>query len=99
MRMGIVTERHFVSVRLQGSVDVSSLRLAFLLSSDDPGPWDPRDPVTVELSLCWSTFQDLVESGLSDPEAAFVSKEVLRANILPITCSILVIFVVWASSV
>ena len=31
---------------------VSSLSLVFLLSSDDPGPWDPRDTVAVEPSLC-----------------------------------------------
>ena len=34
------------------------MRLVFLLSSDDPGPWDPRDPVAVEPSLCPSIFQD-----------------------------------------
>ena len=44
-----------------GLEKVSSLRLVFLLSSDDPGPWDPRDPVAVEQSLCPSTFQDLPE--------------------------------------
>ena len=39
--------------------EVSSLRLVFLLSSDDPGRWDPRDPVAVEPLLCPSIFQDL----------------------------------------
>ena len=31
-----------------GLENVSSLRLVFLLSPDDPGPWDPRDPVAVD---------------------------------------------------
>ena len=31
-----------------GLEKVSSLRLVFLLPSDDPGPWDKRDPVAVE---------------------------------------------------
>ena len=43
-----VVRRHSVHVRLQGLSKVSSLRLVFLLSSDDPGPWDPRDPVAVD---------------------------------------------------
>ena len=46
-----------------GLEKVSSLRLVFLLSADDPGPWDPRDPVAVEPLLCPSMFQDLAESG------------------------------------
>ena len=63
-----------------GLEKVSSLRLVFPLSSDDPGPWDPRDPVAVEPSLCPSMFQDLAESGLLKPEAAPVSTEVTRAT-------------------
>ena len=70
--------------------EVSSLRLVFLLSSDDPGLWDPRDPVAVELVLCPSIFQDLVESGLL---------EVTRTTRLPTICSMLVILVVWAATV
>ena len=58
-----------------GLVKVSSLRLVFLLSSDDPGPWDPTYPVAVEPLLCPSTFEDLAESGLLEPEGALVSKE------------------------
>ena len=54
-----------------GLVHVSSLRLVFLLSSDDPGPWDP---VAVKPSLRPSTFQDLVESGHSDPEGCVCSQ-------------------------
>ena len=74
-----------------GLESISSLRLVFLMSSDDPGPWDPRDPVAVEPSLCPSKFQDLVVSGPLEPEAAPVSKVVTRAKRLPTICSILVI--------
>ena len=71
-----------------GLEKVSSL--LFSLSSDDPGTWDPRDPVAVEPLLCPSMFQDLAESGLLEPEAGFVSKEVTRATRLPTICSIFV---------
>ena len=71
----------------------------FLLSSDDPGPWDSRDPVAVEPSQCPSMFQDLAESGPLEPEAAPVSKVVTRAKRLPTTCSILVVLAVWAATV
>ena len=37
------------------------VRLVFLLSSEDFGPWVPRDPVAVEPSLCPSNFQELAE--------------------------------------
>ena len=40
-----------------GLEKVSSLRLVFLVSSDDPGPWDRRDPAAVEPSLCPRMFQ------------------------------------------
>ena len=50
-----------------GLADVSSLRLVFLLSSDDPGPWDP---VAVEPSTCSSEGQDLAEPDTLDAEAA-----------------------------
>ena len=56
-----------------GLENVSSPRLVFLLSSDDPGPWDPRDPVAVEPLHCPSMFQDLAESKLLEPGAAFVT--------------------------
>ena len=79
-------------------IDWNSLRLVFLLSSDDPGPWDPREPVAVEPLLCPSMFQYLAVSGLLEPEAAFVSKEVTRATRLPTICKICVIFVVWAAT-
>ena len=49
---------------------VSCLRLVFLLSSEDPWPWDTRDPVAVEPSLCPSMFQDLAESRPLEQEAA-----------------------------
>ena len=48
---------------------VSSLRLVFLLSSDDPVPWDPRVRVAMEPSLCPSTLQDLAKAGALEPEA------------------------------
>ena len=53
------------------------------MSSDDPGPWDPRDPVAVEPVFCPRIFQNLVESELLEPEAAVCSKEVTRATRLP----------------
>ena len=46
------------------------------MSSDDPGPWDPRDPVAVEPLFCPKMFQDLAESGLLEREATVCSKEV-----------------------
>ena len=55
------------------------MRLVFLLSSEDAGPWDPRDPVVVEPSLCPSKFQELAEPEPLEAEAAFVSKVVTRA--------------------
>ena len=76
-----------------GLAEVSSLRLVFLLSSDDPGPWDPW------IRYCPNMFQDLAESRLLDPEAAFVAKEVTRATRLPTICEIFVILVVWAATV
>ena len=48
-------------IRNSGLQKISSLRLVFLLSSDDPGPWDPREPVAVEPSPCPRMFQDLAE--------------------------------------
>ena len=72
---------------------VSSLRLVFLLSSDDPGPWDPRDPVAVEPSLCPKKLQDLAESGLLEPEAAPASRAPTRAATPSTDCSMFVIFV------
>ena len=43
--------------------------------------------MAVEAVLCPSVFQDLVESGLLEAEATFVSKEVTRATRFPTTCS------------
>ena len=45
-----------------GVEKVSSLRFVFLLSSDDPGPWDPRNPSAVEPLLRPSMFHNLAES-------------------------------------
>ena len=69
-----------------GLEKVSSLRVVFLLSSDDPGPWDP---VAVEPSVCPSKFQDLAEPEPLGAEAALVSKVVTRASRLPTICSTL----------
>ena len=52
---------------------VSSLRLVFPLSSDDPWPSDPRDPVAAELLLCPRMFQDISESEPLETDVAFVS--------------------------
>ena len=52
---------------------IKSTFCVFCLSSDDPGPWDPRDPVAVDPSLCPSTIQDLAESGPLELEVAFAS--------------------------
>ena len=78
---------------------VSSLRLVFLSSSDDPGPWDPRDPVAVEPPLCRSMFQDLAEPEPLETDVAFVSNMVTRAARLPTTCSIFVIFAPYEATV
>ena len=82
-----------------GIEKVSSLRLVFLLSSDDPGRRDPRDPVAVEPSLCPSRFQELADPELLESQAAFVSKVATRAARLPTICSILVTLVVMAATV
>ena len=55
---------------------VSSLRLVFLLSSEDPGSWDP---VAVEPTACPSTFQDLAEPETFEAEATSVSILYMRA--------------------
>ena len=75
-----------------GLEEGSSLRLVFLLSSDDPGPWEPRDPVAVEPVLCPSMFQDFAEPDSLDTVVAFVSHVVTRAARLLTICSIFVIF-------
>ena len=62
-----------------GLEKVSSLRLVFLLSSDDPGPWDPRDPAAVEPLLRPSMFHDLAESEPLETDVAFVSILHVRA--------------------
>ena len=53
-----------------GLEKISSLRLVFLLSLDDPGPWDPA---AVEPSTCSSEGQDLAEPVTFDAEVAYVS--------------------------
>ena len=55
---------------------VSNFRRVFLLSSDDPGPWDP---VSVEPSFWPRTLQDLEEPETFDAEAAHVSTSHNRA--------------------
>ena len=82
-----------------GLEKVSSLRLVFLLSSDDPGPWDPEDPVTVEPSLCPSGFQELAEPEPLEAEATFVSKVVTQAARLSTICSMFVIFASYEATV
>ena len=69
--------------------NVSSLRLVFLLSSDDPEPWDPA---AGEPSLCPSLFQDLAEPDPLETDVALVSNVVTRAARLLTICSIFVIF-------
>ena len=63
-----------------GFEKASSLRLVFLSSSEDPGPWDPSDPVAVEPSLCPSEIQELAELEPFEVEAALVSKVATRAE-------------------
>ena len=46
------------------------------------GPWDPRDLVAVEPSLCPSIFRDLAESGPLESEAAPVSSESQNLHVL-----------------
>ena len=75
-----------------GLEEGSSLRLVFLFSSDDPGPWYPRDSVAVEPPLCPSIFQDLAEPDPMETVVAFVSNVVTRAARLQDIFSIFVIF-------
>ena len=75
-----------------GPEKVSSLRPVFLLSSDDPGPWDPRDPVAVKPLPCPSKFQELAEPKPLETDVAFDSKAVTRAARLLTICSVFVIF-------
>ena len=62
-----------------GLEKVSSLHLVFLLSSEDPWPWDPRDPVAVEPLPCPSKFREFSEPEPLETEVAFVSNVVTRA--------------------
>ena len=81
------TPRNVVHVEIEalracsssGLEKVSSLRLVLLLSSDDPGPWDPRGPVAVEPSPCPSTFQELAEPEPPEADVAFVKILHMRA--------------------
>ena len=63
-----------------GLEKVSSLSLVFLLSSDDPRPWDPRDTVAVEPSLCPSKFQELAE--LEPPEEEVAPASILHMRVV-----------------
>ena len=91
VHMEIEAKRHFVHSRPLGWRKVSSLRLVFLLSSEDPGPWDPRDPVAVEPSQCPSKFQELAEPEPLEAEAEIVSSAATRAARLLTICSTFVI--------
>ena len=72
-----------------GFEKVSSLRLVFLLSSDDRGPWDP---VAVEPSTCPGKGQDLAELETLEAKTVPVSNAATRAVRPPTTCSTLAIF-------
>ena len=61
----------------------------FLLSSDDPGPWDL---VAVEPSTCPGEGQDLAELETREAETVPVSNAATRAVRPPTTCSTLAIF-------
>ena len=82
-----------------GLEKVSNLRLVFSLSSDDPGPWDQRDPLAVEPSPCPSMFQDLGEPNPLDTDVAIVSNVVTRAAKLLTICSMFVIFASYDATV
>ena len=82
------------SCSFSGIEKVSSLHLVFLLSSDDAGPWDPRDPLAVESSPCPSTFQDLAELQPLEAEAAPASKAATRTSRPSTACSTFEIFFV-----
>ena len=70
-----------------GLEKVSSRRLVFLLSSEDPGPWESRDPMAVEPSLCPRKFQELAEPEPLEAEAAPASNAATRAASLQTACS------------
>ena len=78
-----------------GFEKVSSLRLVFLLSSGDPGPWDPG---AVEPST-GPGGQDLAEPETPEAEAAPVSKAATRTARLPTICSTLATLLVVAATV
>ena len=52
----------------------------FLLSSDDPGSWDPKEPVAVEPSLCPITFQELSER--EPPEVEVAPTSILHVRVV-----------------
>ena len=69
------------------------------LSAKDSAPWDPRNPVALEPSLCPSIFQDLAEPEPLDTKAAFVSNMVTRAARLLTISSTFVIFASYEATV
>ena len=75
-----------------GFEKVSSLRLVFLFSSDDPGPWDT---VAVEPSTSSGEGQDLAELEMLE---ALVSKATRRAARLSTTCSTFAILFVMVAA-
>ena len=79
-----------------GLEEVSSLRLVFLLSLDDPGKWDNA---AVEPSTCSGEGQDLAEPDTFDAEAAYVSTLHKRAVGVLKLCSISVSLVAKSPSV
>ena len=99
VRTGTAVRRHFVLVYLRGLRTYQAFVLYYLLSSDDPGPRDPRDPVAVEPSLCPSVFHDLAEPDPLETDDAFVSNVVTRAARLLTICSIFVIFASYEATV
>ena len=79
-----------------GLEKVSSVRLVFLFSSEDPGP---RHLAAMEPSACPSKFQDLAEPEPLEPEAAPISKVATRAARLLSICSTFVILAVLEATV
>ena len=68
--METVVRRHFEHFHHLGLCLCQVLRPVFLLSSDDPGPWDP---VVGEPSTCPGKGQDLAEPETLEAEATSVS--------------------------
>ena len=94
-RKGIVVRQHFARAHQQGLRRDQVCVLYSYCHRMAHGPWDPRDPVAVELSLCPSVFQDRAEPEPLDTDVAFVSNVVTRAAI----CSIFVIVASYEATV